>query len=139
MRGLYAVIACRPNAARCSRGGGWDSNPRPPGPQPGALPTELPPPRGVLRIATPHRGRDKAPGARPGRSRDFPAALRRLCLGLCCLCLVATLGELFDQLLVEGGKVLRSPARDEAVFDDDLPVDPVAPSVPDVGLKRRPG
>src|SRR5205823_12043134 len=26
-------------------GGGWDSNPRPPGPQPGALPTELPPPR----------------------------------------------------------------------------------------------
>src|SRR3954469_22771695 len=26
------------------RGGGWDSNPRPPGPQPGALPTELPPP-----------------------------------------------------------------------------------------------
>src|SRR5207342_2414296 len=27
-------------------GGGRDSNPRPPGPQPGALPTELPPPRG---------------------------------------------------------------------------------------------
>ena len=27
------------------RGGGRDSNPRPPGPQPGALPTELPPPR----------------------------------------------------------------------------------------------
>ena len=26
------------------RGGGWDSNPRPPGPQPGALPAELPPP-----------------------------------------------------------------------------------------------
>ena len=26
-------------------GGGGDSNPRPPGPQPGALPTELPPPR----------------------------------------------------------------------------------------------
>ena len=26
-------------------GGGRDSNPRPPGPQPGALPTELPPPR----------------------------------------------------------------------------------------------
>src|SRR3954471_6856109 len=30
------------NAAR--EGGGRDSNPRPPGPQPGALPTELPPP-----------------------------------------------------------------------------------------------
>src|SRR3954469_22309808 len=28
-----------------SEGGGRDSNPRPPGPQPGALPTELPPPR----------------------------------------------------------------------------------------------
>ena len=28
-----------------TRGGGGDSNPRPPGPQPGALPTELPPPR----------------------------------------------------------------------------------------------
>src|SRR5215203_4923720 len=27
------------------RGGERDSNPRPPGPQPGALPTELPPPR----------------------------------------------------------------------------------------------
>src|SRR5438128_4318205 len=32
-------------------GGGWDSNPRPPGPQPGALPTELPPPRSRVRIA----------------------------------------------------------------------------------------
>jgi hypothetical protein len=28
-----------------TRGGGRDLNPRPPGPQPGALPTELPPPR----------------------------------------------------------------------------------------------
>ena len=28
-----------------SQGGGRDSNPRPPGPQPGALPAELPPPR----------------------------------------------------------------------------------------------
>jgi hypothetical protein len=31
--------------ARSARGGGRDLNPRPPGPQPGALPTELPPPR----------------------------------------------------------------------------------------------
>src|SRR6266540_6846744 len=30
---------------RVWQGGGWDSNPRPPGPQPGALPAELPPPR----------------------------------------------------------------------------------------------
>src|SRR5205814_7291799 len=31
--------------SRETEGGGGDSNPRPPGPQPGALPTELPPPR----------------------------------------------------------------------------------------------
>jgi hypothetical protein len=30
---------------RALRGDRWDSNPQPPGPQPGALPTELPPPR----------------------------------------------------------------------------------------------
>src|SRR5690242_16787028 len=30
-------------------GGGGDSNPRPPGPQPGALPTELPPPRSAAK------------------------------------------------------------------------------------------
>jgi hypothetical protein len=33
-----------------TKGGGWDSNPRPPGPQPGALPTELPPPRSGYRV-----------------------------------------------------------------------------------------
>jgi hypothetical protein len=33
-------------AAQYGEGGGRDSNPRPPGPQPGALPTELPPPSG---------------------------------------------------------------------------------------------
>jgi hypothetical protein len=32
--------------AGSQEGGGRDSNPRPPGPQPGALPTELPPPSG---------------------------------------------------------------------------------------------
>ena len=32
-------------AATTAEGGERDSNPRPPGPQPGALPTELPPPR----------------------------------------------------------------------------------------------
>src|SRR3954451_4310138 len=35
---------------RENRGGGRDSNPRPPGPQPGALPTELRPPRVEHRI-----------------------------------------------------------------------------------------
>src|SRR6266536_6581847 len=41
-------------------GGGRDSNPRPPGPQPGALPTELPPPR-------PRHG---TPGQRRGAHSD---------------------------------------------------------------------
>src|SRR5206468_4128531 len=41
-----------PSSGRGFEGGGWDSNPRPPGPQPGALPTELPPPSGRNRIAT---------------------------------------------------------------------------------------
>src|SRR4051812_18645830 len=41
----------QPAAGQDARGGGGDSNPRPPGPQPGALPTELPPPRSEDRIA----------------------------------------------------------------------------------------
>src|SRR5439155_23951093 len=45
-RASYAASSAR------RQGGGWDSNPRPPGPQPGALPTELPPPRAGLRIAS---------------------------------------------------------------------------------------
>src|SRR5512133_4011546 len=41
-----------------TRGGGRDLNPRPPGPQPGALPTELPPPRTAQnsRFPPPRRG-----------------------------------------------------------------------------------
>src|SRR5438552_8688993 len=64
--------------ARLTReGGGWDSNPRPPGPQPGALPTELPPP---------WTGQDS--GVPPGR----PALFRRryelvaLVFAACCSC-----------------------------------------------------
>ena len=55
-------IAARP-ATR--EGGGRDSNPRPPGPQPGALPTELPPPR-------PHRV--PGPEARATLGRLGPVA-----------------------------------------------------------------
>ena len=43
-----AADSCRSQRALTGtyrKGGGRDSNPRPPGPQPGALPTELPPPR----------------------------------------------------------------------------------------------
>jgi hypothetical protein len=73
--------------ARLTReGGGWDSNPRPPGPQPGALPTELPPPwtaqdsgvssgvpsrskAAVARSSRPWSSRT-APGAGPRRTPD---------------------------------------------------------------------
>ena len=52
-----ASIPWRADGRRQQRGGERDSNPRPPGPQPGALPTELPPPRrgqdsGVRRAGT---------------------------------------------------------------------------------------
>src|SRR5579885_3459573 len=63
-------------------GGGWDSNPRPPGPQPGALPAELPPPRsghrshgvraGGPRTAAPARAGRPLPGC------GFPVPGRRL-------------------------------------------------------------
>src|SRR5215218_857697 len=53
----------RSNAAALGEGGGRDSNPRPPGPQPGALPTELPPPR---------RGQNSLEPVRVLSSRRFP-------------------------------------------------------------------
>src|SRR5215218_10260476 len=53
----------RSNAAALGEGGGRDSNPRPPGPQPGALPTELPPPR---------RGQNSLDQVRILSSRRFP-------------------------------------------------------------------
>ena len=76
--------------ARSVRGGGRDSNPRPPGPQPGALPTELPPPRAGQDSAVhlPSRRRRGRPAsasfARPGgrmrrgrRSRRRSSSCRR--------------------------------------------------------------
>src|SRR5438876_9230088 len=39
-----AFVSLELTAESVYEGGGRDSNPRPPGPQPGALPTELPPP-----------------------------------------------------------------------------------------------
>ena len=72
-----------------SRGGGRDSNPRPPGPQPGALPTELPPPwtgqdtparAGVSRRGSPasaSSGRLAGLRRRRGRSRRRSCASRR--------------------------------------------------------------
>ena len=62
-------------------GGGRGSNPRPPGPQPGALPTELPPPRGGqdsasnCGILTPRRPRssvDRAAGFEPACGGSIP-------------------------------------------------------------------
>src|SRR3954468_7699658 len=64
-----------------SEGGGRDSNPRPPGPQPGALPTELPPPRVPKGSAQCRRGwgvGGKAAHARP-ESRAGYALVRAGC------------------------------------------------------------
>src|SRR5438105_11956779 len=98
-------IACRQGPRRSfTKGGGRDSNPRPPGPQPGALPTELPPPRSGYSVASRGRG----------------LCLRRLAL------LVPAFRELLDHLLVERGNVVRLAARDDTVVDDDLLVHPVA-------------
>src|SRR5207247_353245 len=103
--------------SRAGEGGGRDSNPRPPGPQPGALPAELPPPRSGYRV----------PSALPARSRTSRRPR-----------LVAPFGELLDHLLVEGGNVVGLPARDDAFVDDDLLVDPVPARVADVRLEGRP-
>gem|GEM_PF-2980802 len=43
--GVRAFVLGRKPGRAGERGDRWDSNPRPPGPQPGALPTELRPPR----------------------------------------------------------------------------------------------
>src|SRR6266508_2395917 len=104
-------------------GGGWDSNPRPPGPQPGALPTELPPP-----CSSQDSGEDALGRRRLGVHR-LP--------GLRGLFFVAALGKLLDQLLVERRDVIRLPARHEPLVDVHLFVDPGAARVADVGLERR--
>ena len=51
--------------------------------------------------------------------------------------LVLPLGELLNQLRVEGLKVGRSAGRDQAVVHVDLLVDPGRPSVLEVSLQRR--
>src|SRR3954467_4145965 len=50
-----------------SEGGGRDSNPRPPGPQPGALPTEPPPPRAPK--GSPKSRRGGGVGGKPADAR----------------------------------------------------------------------
>src|SRR5205085_4948152 len=52
---------------------------------------------------------------------------------------VRTLGELLDDLRVEGGQVVGLAARDEPGVDDDLLVDPVRTGVAKVGLQAGPG
>ena len=63
---------------RLREGGGRDSNPRPPGPQPGALPTELPPPS---RHSVASRGPGYPLAARPRSSADRAAAFEAACGG----------------------------------------------------------
>ena len=89
-------------------GGERDSNPRPPGPQPGALPTELPPPRSGTSVARYEGG------------ASLPELRERAIL-------VQALGELLDHLLVEGGDVVGLAARDDPAVDDDLRGRPRSP------------
>ena len=71
-----------PETCRMKQGGGRDLNPRPPGSQPGALPTELPPPRAT----TGYRASRARPRSSVDRAVDFestrggsipPGAIRR--------------------------------------------------------------
>jgi hypothetical protein len=48
---------------------------------------------------------------------------------------VASLGELLDDLGAEGRQVIRLARRDETLVDDDLPVDPAAAGVENVGFQ----
>ncbi len=79
----------------------------------------------------------------PARARGGGlAGYEAVCLGVHgrgVALLVAALAELLDHLLVERRDVVRLAARDDAVVDDDLLVDPVAAGVVDVGLEGRPG
>ena len=72
-----AACGCGPlhpsDAREVKRGGGRDLNPRPPGPQPGALPTELPPPR--VGHGT---GVSADPGPGPAERDQVPNSVRRL-------------------------------------------------------------
>ena len=60
--------------ARGSEGGGGDSNPRPPGPQPGALPAELPPPRTTKDSRAPRAARPALVVSRRGVRAAPPAS-----------------------------------------------------------------
>ncbi len=67
-----------PRSQARREGGGWDSNPRLPGPQPGALPTELPPP-GPSTISHPRHGQAATTGSpcyRADSGRCYPRGRR---------------------------------------------------------------
>src|SRR5207253_986386 len=64
--------------SRETEGGGGDSNPRPPGPKPGALPTELPPPREQRGHGT---GVTKGLTVRAGGTSRFPQTPNGACWG----------------------------------------------------------
>ena len=62
---LSRASATSRSLATSGKGGERDSNPRPPGPQPGALPTELPPPRSRYSVASSTGRRRYPPPTRP--------------------------------------------------------------------------
>ena len=70
------------------------------------------------------------------RSRYSPASL--FCDARASHVLVAAFGDFLDQLGAEGGDIIGFAARDDAVVDDYLLVEPVPSRILDVALDRRP-
>ena len=73
-----------------------------------------------------------SPAHYPAR-RPLSAGRRRLALAL-----VDALGELLDDLGVEGVEVVGFAAADQPLVDVDLLVDPLGAGVAQVGLQARP-
>src|SRR5205085_5813805 len=113
---------------------------------PAGAPTVSSPPMPVL-------SRLRKPSSQPGpgwpcpgwlveracrRGRGSRSGRRGLGVHRRALTRVHPLAELLQHLLVERRDVVGLAARDDAVVDDDLLVDPVAAGVPDVCLQCRP-
>src|SRR5437868_14898870 len=82
-RAIPVRSAKRPAVRAFPRGERWDSNPRPPGPQPGALPTELRPPGRFESISDLIGRKPRLPELAGGRDEllgDRLDRLGRLCL-----------------------------------------------------------
>src|SRR3954464_8960063 len=105
-------------------------------------------PATVSLLPPPPRGKTDAPGAPvPSRRRRTQNVKRSGCCRSAVRCagrgagrrdLVPALCELLDDLRAESLQVVGLAARDQALIDDDLLVDPVTTGVADVRFERGP-